>query len=153
MPYKRKNNEDLFKSDEEIQKEAQMIKKDKKTNKIIPEKNNISKEITYEIEGNENSITKELPIEQTNSKKQLAKYIPMPEQFPVKMILGSPEKIRATASRIIKAGAKGLISQAAVNSLIWQLRSLVYFDTVNADLTIYNKLIALEKEVKKHEKG
>jgi hypothetical protein len=151
MPYKRKNEDTLFKSDEEIQKEAQMIKNNKKTNKIIPEKNNISKEILYEIDSNENIDTKELHTIETNNKKQIAKTIPMPEQFPVKMILGSPEKIRATASRIIKAGAKGLISQQAVNSLIWQLRSLVYFDTVNADLTIYNKLIALEKQVKNAE--
>ena len=153
MAYKRKSdNSELFKSDEEIRKESQMIKNNKKTNKIIPEKTNISKEILYELEGNENADTKQLPIIETNTKKQKAVSIPFPQDFNVKMILGSPAKIRATASRIIKAGARGDIPQQHVNSLIWQLRSLIYFDQMVAELTVTKRLENLEKAIRIQEK-
>ena len=124
----------------------------KKQSKILPKIIKNNQDITYEIEGNENANTKELSTIETNSKKLTAKSIPFPEDFSVKMILGSPAKIRATAARIIKAGARGDIPQVHVNSLIWQLRSLIYFDQVNADLSYMDRLERLEKEIKRADK-
>jgi len=130
-----------------------------KTNKIIEKpketivKNTTkAKDITYEILSNDSTNDKQISTIETNNKNKMLDSIPINGDFPVKMILGSPEKIRSTCARLIKAGAKGLIPMATVNSMIWQLRSLVYFDTVNADLTIYNKILALEKQVKQQEK-
>jgi hypothetical protein len=125
---------------------------EKKPNKIIPKQPIKDDDITYEIPSNDSANDEELHISKSNTKKQLAKYISVPEEFPVKMILGSPSKIRATASRIIKAGAKGKINQQVVNSLIWQLRSLVYFDQINADLTYIQRIEALERELKRQER-
>lgn len=130
----------------------EMNKNNSKTNKIIPEKNKKSSKITYEIAGNENEIDKQIVTEQTYKNKYIAKSIPFPEDFSVKMILGSPAKVRATAARIIKAGTRGEIPQTLVNSLIWQLRSLVYFDQVCADLSYMARIEALEKALKKAEK-
>lgn len=124
----------------------------KKQSNIQPKIIKDSTEISYVIEGNENTKDKQLITEHTNNKKQIAKSITIPEQFPVKMILGSPRKIRGTCARIIKAGTRGLIPQQLVNSMVWQLRSLVYFDQVCADLTILDRIASLEKELKKYEK-
>lgn len=146
MPYKRKTDNELFKSDDEIAKIAS------KTKKSISEKNVKNEEIQYEIVGNENDNIKELIAEHTYNKKYIAKSIPFPEEFNVKMILGSPQKIRATAARIIKAGARGEIPQQHVNSLIWQLRSLIYFDQSIADLTDHATLVEIAKVLKKEGK-
>lgn len=123
-----------------------------KQSNITPKIIKSNSEITYEIAGNENEIDKQIVTEQTYKNKYIAKSIPFPENFSVKMILGSPAKVRATASRIIKAGARGEIPQTLVNSLIWQLRSLVYFDQVCADLSYMQRIENLEKALKKAEK-
>lgn len=152
--YKRKiNDKPLFKNNEEIKKDTEMIKNNSKSNKIIHEKSKNNNIITYEIEGNDSKETKQLPTIETNSKKQKALSIIEMQEIPVKMILGSPQKVRATASRIIKLGAKGKIPQTLVNSLIWQLRSLVYFDTIVADLSYIQRIETLEKELKKANKN
>lgn len=124
----------------------------KKQSNITPKIIKSNPDIEYEIVGNENSNSKDIVTEQTNTKKQIAKSIPVPVEFPVKMILGSPQKIRGTCARIIKAGARGELPQALVNSMVWQLRSLVYFDQVCADLTVLDRIANLEKELKKYEK-
>lgn len=120
----------------------------KKQSNIVPKIIKNNSEITYEIAGNTKQETKELFVEQTDNKKQIAKSIPIPTEFPVKMILGSPQKIRGTCARIIKAGAKGLIPQTLVNSMVWQLRSLVYFDQMVAELTVTKRLEDLEKAIR-----
>lgn len=123
----------------------------KKQTKIQPKIINTNSEITYEIDSNDSKDMKQLITEQPYKNKKIDKVIIIPEQFPIKMILGSPKKIRATCSRIIKAGARGTISQQLVNSMVWQLRSLVYFDQVCADLTVLDRIAYLEKELKKYE--
>lgn len=129
-----------------------MKESSKNLNKIIPKQPIKDDEITYEIDSNDSTKEEELLASKVDNKKQLARPISVPIEFPVKMILGSPAKIRATASRIIKAGAKGKISQPLVNSMIWQLRSLVYFDQINADLTYIERIEKLEKELKRQER-
>jgi hypothetical protein len=124
----------------------------KKQSNIAPKIIKNNSEILYEIDSNENANTKELSTIETNNKKQKAVYIPFPQEFNIKMILGSPAKIRATASRIIKAGARGDIPQTHVNSLIWQLRSLIYFDQMVAELTVTKRLEDLEKAIRIQDK-
>lgn len=109
-----------------------------------------SPKIEYEILGNDSNKTLDILPEKRNKKNNIEASIP--ENFNIKMILGSPQKVRATASRIIKMGAKGKIPQTLVNSLIWQLRSLVYFDQVCADLSYMARIEALERQLKKAEK-
>lgn len=148
MAYKRKDDSGLFKSDEEMAKEAKTMQKSIKTNSKI-NKNNT--EITYEIDSNDSKDNKQLPIIKGASNKLIAESIAYNDDFPVKAIIGDPARIRKTVARLIRAGLKGQISQQVVNSTIWQLKQLIYIDTVCADLTIYNKLIALEKQVKSYE--
>ena len=107
-------------------------------------------EISYEIVGNENDKKEQILPEKRNKNKQLS--VPIFE-IPVKMIIGNPKKVRSTCARIIKLGAKGRIPQQLVNSLIWQLRSLVYFDEKIAELTYLDRLEAVERELRKLDKS